>query len=238
MINALKIFRRRLFKRSNELALYEAAKIGNTQTVENLLARDVNVNAVMHDVDNFIEVTPLFIAAYKKHDAVVEKLLEAEGVEVDPAAHIARRRVQEPKGEGLTPLLVAVNNNNDNIVEQLLNAGADVNKAKSALYRAARWGNDKMVKLLRDAGADVQQAIYIANQNGETTTEELLINNLSSLSSADSGGGRCSRSKARRSKARRSKARRSKARRSKARRSKARRSKAHSLRKRKTRQKK
>ncbi len=137
-----------------EQALLAAAKRGITETIGELVARGVDIEARDRDGK-----TALMLAADRGHIESVRELLKA-GAEVD-----ARDR------KGNTALLNAVGKIFGEVVDALIEAGADPNLrgsgGETALIRAS--GRVEYVRKLIAAGADVN----LQNEYGETALTHL-----------------------------------------------------------------
>ena len=115
--------------------------------------------------------TPLWIAAHKGHDAVVERLLAAPGVDVS-------EYVKQADGDGATPLFMAAHKGHDAVVERLLAApGVDVfeyvkqavQDGRTPLFIATRNGHDAVVeRLLAAPGMNVSEYVNRAIDNNIT----------------------------------------------------------------------
>ncbi|CDZ79492.1 ankyrin repeat protein [Legionella massiliensis] len=142
------------------------------ETVKVLLRAGANVNQA-----DPRGITPLFVAAAKGHDKVVEQLLQAVGIDVNQAPQ-----------SGFTPLHIAAQNGHDKVVEQLLQAvGIDVNQANqrgfTPLCSAVFYGHVRVVEqLLQARGIVVDEAspykyspFYAAADKGHVKIVELLL---------------------------------------------------------------
>ncbi len=156
--------------------LITAAREGDVQRLDQLLASGVDADATNEDGD-----TALVVAAGGGHVDVVRRLLKAGA---DP----------NRQGEnGMTVLFLATGRRGSaEIVRLLLEAGADPNIAGMAgaapLHRAAIYGNLEFARLLVEAGADPSRevthpqaaavqgknAIYMALQHGHTNVAQYL----------------------------------------------------------------
>ncbi|HLH38212.1 MAG TPA: ankyrin repeat domain-containing protein [Bryobacteraceae bacterium] len=123
--------------------LSEAAMRGDRAAVKSLLAQKVDVDGAQGD-----GTTALHWAAFRD-DLETAKILIQAGANV---------RVTTREG-GITPLIMACTNGSAPMIQLLLNAGADVNQAKTngttPLMTAAASGSAEAVKILLDHGADV-----------------------------------------------------------------------------------
>ncbi|GHT93241.1 hypothetical protein FACS1894122_08160 [Alphaproteobacteria bacterium] len=122
-------------------ALQQAASCGNVESVDALMAAGADVNAGLPNM------TPLHFAAYHGHCAVVERLLQVPGIDVNAA-----------RNGGFTPLLEAVFNGHSAVVERLLQVPEiDVNaveqNGQTALAYALRGGDTATAELLKAHGA-------------------------------------------------------------------------------------
>lgn len=129
-------------------ALIRAAFNGDLKTVDELLARGVNVNE-----QNNEGITALFMAAYRGHLEVVKSLL----------SHGADVNAQTTKGHD-TPLIVASQNGHIEVVNELLKKNPDVNAQNSQgatpLILASAKGYTAVVRVLLASGADVKVKTY------------------------------------------------------------------------------
>ena len=98
--------------------------------------------------------TPLFIACYNGHEAVVERLLAQDAINVNQAT----------TDTGGTPLFIACQKGHEAVVERLLAQDAiDVNQAKTntgttPLHIACEMGHEAVVERLLEKGADMSIA--------------------------------------------------------------------------------
>lgn len=151
-------------------ALFIAIEKGNKQTVKELIAAGVNVNAKDKQGE-----TALLKAKNKNHDQVVKVLTEA----------IAKNKREEE-------LFRAIENGKPTIVRKLISEGVNINAKKdngmTALYLATEKGHFHIVRLLLEAGADVNAALnkkgndrggqtplFVAVQKGDTNIVRQLI---------------------------------------------------------------
>jgi ankyrin repeat protein len=160
-----------LLAHADHLSLFEAAAVGQTQTVAILLSQDsAQVNAYAGD-----GFTALGLAAYFGHEAVALLLLE-HGADVNQAAHNAQK---------VAPLHSAVAGQHRAIVDLLLEHGADVQAAQeqgiTALMAAAQHGDIPLVETLLVHGAridarttDRKTAADFAREAGHPEVVELL----------------------------------------------------------------
>ncbi len=120
--------------------IFEAARIGDAQTVEQLLASGADVNAPDDQ-----GMTPLWVAAGNGRADIVRLLIE-RGADVNASGK-----------RGRTPLHVAFHYGYAGIARLLIEKGADMNACKygSTLLRAAYLGSADVVRLLIEKGADV-----------------------------------------------------------------------------------
>ncbi|PYR55875.1 MAG: hypothetical protein DMF85_18320 [Acidobacteria bacterium] len=121
--------------------LHVAARQGNADMVQLLLARGAKVN-----VPGTLAVTPVHLAAQYDHEEAV-KLLLAAGADVNARA-----------SGGLTPLHYAASRGWFAVAKTLLDAGADVNARGldgwTPLHAAASQGHADVARLLLGRGAD------------------------------------------------------------------------------------
>lgn len=129
-----------------ELDIFEAAALGDVQTIKKYL--DSGADVASRSSDGF---TPLHLAAFFNQPAVVSLLLD-NGAEANVVA-------ENPSH--VCPLHSAVACGATKIVKLLLENGADVNAAQqggwTALQSAAKHGNQEMLELLLQHGANPEQ---------------------------------------------------------------------------------
>lgn len=115
-------------------ALWAAAGEGRADKVRQLLEEGADIEE--RGVD---ESTPLYVACYFAHEAVVRLLIERGA---DVTAKIG-------DGPGDTPLFVAVGLNHAGVVRLLLESGVDPNSGgeRLLLYVAVTVGNYEAVRL-------------------------------------------------------------------------------------------
>ncbi|XP_019855944.1 PREDICTED: KN motif and ankyrin repeat domain-containing protein 1-like, partial [Amphimedon queenslandica] len=150
-----------------ELALLQAAIVGNNEAVEFLLKLEtVNIN------HNDKGETALMLASKGGHEDIVHSLLSA-GTNVD---------IQDNKG--WTALMITSEHNHISIIEKLMQANANPHLKTSdglnALMIASYHGNYEVVRLLISQGVDYNcqakdgaNALMVACQNGHTQIVEL-----------------------------------------------------------------
>jgi uncharacterized protein len=125
-------------------ALALAAKFGNEQVIQRLIAAGADVNAV----ERVNGETPLFSAIEKMRAPACIRLL------IDAGCDVNRLR-----NDGATPLIRAVRNGLLDVVKMLIAAGAVIDARDSggmtALLHAAKWqSNPAFCDVLLAAGAD------------------------------------------------------------------------------------
>ncbi len=153
--------------RRTDLDIFEAAAIGATGRVRELLAGDPEL-AGAYSSDGW---TPLHLASFFGHPEVVDLLLEAGA----PLEAKSRNTLAN------TPLNAAVASNRVEVARRLLEHGADPNtrqhNAVSPLHSAAFNGNLEMVKLLlahhADPGAITEENRTAAGMAEEKGHEEV-----------------------------------------------------------------
>ena len=147
---------------SNATPLHDAARDGNLDEINRLIANGADVNA---KDDGWIW-TPLHPACKYGHEEVVKVLIEA-GADVNAKS-----------STGWRPLHEAISRGHESIVADLLAAGADVNALLTAgadvnakddggitpLHSSSDGGREPVVKALLAAGADVNAK----NNDGQT----------------------------------------------------------------------
>lgn len=151
--------------------LYNAAKSGDVEKVEDLIAHGVDVNQLPYQ-----GTSAFAIACVYKHMDVIDVLLDA-GADVD-----LRSR------DGLTPLMEVISqsrNEHIEVVQLLLNEGADMRAGMndmSPLYYAIQHEKFPIISLLLRYGADVNQAtddfstpLMIASLYGYTSLVKALL---------------------------------------------------------------
>ncbi len=123
-----------------ELALMDAAAVGDIEAVKQHLADGMDVNAKEGEIGG----TPLHFAAWKGHNEIAE-LLIANGADVNVKTF-----------KGGTPLFYAAANGHKEIAELLIAAGADVNAkdilGKTPLDWTESQGHKETADLLRKHG--------------------------------------------------------------------------------------
>jgi ankyrin repeat protein len=128
-----------------ELDVFEAAAVGKTERLQELLDGDPDLSAAWAE-DGF---TPLHLAAFFRHPDAAGLLVE-RGAPVDV---VARNR-----DIAVTPLQSAVTAGEEETAAFLLGRGADPNFKHGGgftpLHAAAQHGSERLVELLLDHGAD------------------------------------------------------------------------------------
>ncbi|KAK1759303.1 hypothetical protein QBC47DRAFT_337161 [Echria macrotheca] len=116
--------------------LYNAAKSGNTRRVEELI-----LAGAKPDMRSNRGETPLWVAAYKAHEAIVKLLARRPDVNVNSRSII-----------GQSPLFLPARLGKERIVSILLEAGADPNlmdkNGDTAITLARERGHERIVKML------------------------------------------------------------------------------------------
>jgi serine/threonine-protein phosphatase 6 regulatory ankyrin repeat subunit B len=156
------------------------ACIHNSECVDLLLNYGVNVN----DRNNS-GTTALMIACDNKHMALIRRLLDVDGIEVDSADYY-----------GDTPLMHACMYKNIGVAKALLAKGANIEAIDSAqhtvLTKACRLNNDTVVKMLLAHGASANAArlapLLIACENRNPHIVELLLAANADVEVVDEGG--------------------------------------------------
>lgn len=138
-----------LLSNGAELNIYEAAAVGNTTRVKELLERSPELSATW-SADGF---TPLGLAAHFGNEETL-KLLLAHGADVNA-------RSKEGNLNNMA-IHAAIAGNFEHIVKMLIEHGADVNarcegvwrEGFNALHVAAFFGRESIIKLLLQHSAD------------------------------------------------------------------------------------
>lgn len=153
----------------HQSSIYQAARSGNVNQIEQLLAQEINVNQ-----RNQFGQTPLYLAARYGHQEIVKRLLNA-GANIE---------VKEENGR--TPLYIASGWGNAEVVKELLVAGAEVNtktyKHWTPLHNASKHGHLGIVKQLLGAGARINATTNQGFTPLDLATNEdikkVLVNNI------------------------------------------------------------
>lgn len=143
------------------------ACIHNSECVDLLLKYGVDVN----DRNNS-GTTALMVACDNKHMALIHRLLDVDGIDVDSVDYY-----------GNTPLIHACMYNNIGVAKALLAKGANIEAIDSAEYtvlmKACRLNNDTVVKMLLVHGASVNAGrlapLLLACENRNMHIVELLL---------------------------------------------------------------
>jgi cytochrome c len=153
------------FSAANAAPLHEAAKEGDLETIEQLLAQGADIN------ESSALATPLHYAIQRGHAKAAELLIR-RGANVNATSTWG------------TPLHSAAAAGLTDIARLLLERGADPNanwKTTVPLHVAARVGATEVVRLLLDHGADInaltsldEPALHLALIQGHKETADLL----------------------------------------------------------------
>ncbi|KAG4256551.1 hypothetical protein FPRO03_14015, partial [Fusarium proliferatum] len=131
--------------------------------------------------------TPLWWAAERGHEAVVQLLLEWSA------------SVEAADKDGRTPLLCAVAQGHETVVQLLLDWGANTNAVdkdgRTPLWWASLEGHEAIVRLLLDWGADTEAAdkdgqtpLRLAADRGHEATVQLLLDQGADTDAAGKNG--------------------------------------------------
>ncbi|MEO7718351.1 MAG: ankyrin repeat domain-containing protein [Capsulimonas sp.] len=172
--------RRNVERTLQDIALHDAARMGNLAAAREAIAGGADVNS--QDEEHY--TTPLQWAAAFGQTDVVRFLLDAGG------------DVSYADENGDTPLGSAVGNGHLEIARLLLERGADVTVedfgGRPPLFSAIALVRQDLVKLLLQAGADVNYRIYNgstplmeAAETGDLDLLRLLIQNGAGVTHAD-----------------------------------------------------
>jgi uncharacterized protein len=154
-----------------ELDVFEAAAVGRTERVGQLVGEDPGV-AQAWSSDGF---TALHLASFFGHAEIVDLLLDA-GAEVDVPARNPMR---------VTPLHSAAASGHVGIATRLVERGADVNARQEGgftpLHSAGQNGDQETARLLLKHGADPglrtddgRTAVDFAREGGQEVVVDLL----------------------------------------------------------------
>jgi uncharacterized protein len=129
-----------------DLDFFESCVAGQTEKV----LREIGENSSLLEAHNTDGWTPLHLAAFFGHPALLEALLD-KGAAVDARSTNAMKN---------TPLHAAAAGGKADMVKLLLEKGADANARQeggwTALHAAAQSGNRPMVEVLLANGADLE----------------------------------------------------------------------------------
>ncbi len=161
-----------LKKNKQQLDIFEAASIGDTETISQLLDKAPTL-LNSFSPDGF---TVLGLASFFGHLSLV-KLLLNKGANPNIASNNQFK---------VAPIHSACATSNLNIAELLIKHGADINakqmKGVTPLHSTAHNGQTKLSKLLIDNGADInakmddgQTPLFMANEKGFQETADLII---------------------------------------------------------------
>lgn len=147
-----------------ETPLWFASSVGNILIVDCLIKH----GACVHETGES-ETTPLYIACFKNHLAVVRYLVE-EG----------RANINQENVNGANALHVAMKHRDCKIVDYLLDKGANVNACKKngegVIHEAALHNNDEALgRLLLDRNLDLD--VNLKTHDGETALDIALKRN-------------------------------------------------------------
>jgi len=163
--------------------LIDAARSGDSKTVQTLLQQKAEVNLAEAD-----GTTALHWAAHRNDNELAAMLL-AGGARPDAA-----------NDYGVTPLWLACTNQNASMVQALLKAGADANAAlwtgETVLMKCAQTGTVDAVKALLDNGAEVnavesnkqQTALMWSAAGGHAKVTALLVRQGADIHARSAGG--------------------------------------------------
>jgi len=155
--------------------LHWASASGQLDVVKYLIANGANTNAHTYEGDCLMVSTPLDIAVFHKHEAIVQCLINS-GANVEGAGH-----------EFFWPLLIASRIGAVNIINILIDHGASIERTGvdgySALHESVRMGHKESVKVLLKRGADVNSGwtesesspLHIAAREGNTEIINILL---------------------------------------------------------------
>lgn len=173
-------------KKFNDTPLYLAAKCGNKEIVELLLAKGANLHA-----KNQYNGTALQSAVYHQQEDIVKLLIE-RGASV----HVKTK-------DGATCLHTAVQRTNLTIIETIIQHGVNVNAAMTsslknghtALHIAAEKGDHRIVELLikNKASVDVKTKegitpLFLATMFDHENVIKILLENGANVDSSNANG--------------------------------------------------
>jgi len=163
--------------------LFEAAKKGDSTTVEDLLSKGASVESRKDG-----QLTPLHVAAAYGHIKIVSLLIKKNA------------NVNAVADQGVTPLHAASLNGHLKVVEMLLNNGANVNvrdqrNGFTPLHWASWKGHFEVARLLIEEGADVnsrmkqgQTPLMAAADHSHSSIISLLLSNGADLEAKKADG--------------------------------------------------
>jgi TolB-like protein/ankyrin repeat protein len=170
--------------------LHTAAKIGDTDTVKQLIADGVSMAT-----KDYYGKTALHVATETGNEKIAALLIDA-GADIEARTRISSRDFVD---YGSTPLLLTAHWGQTGVAELLIRSGADVNALygpfdfRSVLLYAIFQGQEAVAELLIANGADINFAsditletpLLAASIGGHESTAELLISNGANVNATD-----------------------------------------------------
>lgn len=165
-----------------ETPLFKVCANGESNAIDLLVAAGADVSALMSypldeaKVEYLAAVSPLFIASYYGHDAVIEKLVQ----------HGGRKLVHDRNTDGDTPVFIAAWMGHCTTVELLARLGCDIHIPNkdgwTPVAIAARSGSASTVQILLQLGGQVntpntdqQTPLFLAARSGYVSVAEMLL---------------------------------------------------------------